>query len=163
MVKKKRYVKKAPKPVTGRSWGIQIQTKGKSNPKQPSCRKRVRPSKRLWWKKMWNPRWRPRNGCDGRLMVKILITTNQENFVPRPSGIKFAWFVVIKVFTINLPSQPFLGRHLGFHVLFHHSHFEGRTLFLQLSCFGLDILFQCSLLILVGGLREGSDYYSTSC
>ena len=23
--------------------------------------------------------------------------------------------VFIKIFTINLPSQPFLGRHLGFH------------------------------------------------
>ena len=27
--------------------------------------------------------------CDGRLMVKILITTIQVNFVPRPSGTKF--------------------------------------------------------------------------
>ena len=27
-------------------------------------------------------RWRPRNGCDGRLMVKILITTIQVNLVP---------------------------------------------------------------------------------
>ena len=52
------------------------------NPKQPLCKKSVRPSKRLWWKKMWNPRWRPRNGCDGRLMVKILITTIQVNLVP---------------------------------------------------------------------------------
>ena len=40
-------------------------------------------------KKDVNPRWRPRNGCDGRLMVKILITTIQVNFVPRPSGTKF--------------------------------------------------------------------------
>ena len=52
---------------------------------------------------------------------------------------KFTRIVVIKIFTINLPSQPFLGRHLGFHIFFHHSLFEGRTLFLQLGCFGLDI------------------------
>ena len=94
-----------------------------------AVKNRVRPWERLWWKKMWNPRWRPRNGCDGRLMVKILITTIQVNFVPRPSGTKFTWIVVIKIFTINLPSQPFLGRHLGFHIFFHHSLSQGRTLF----------------------------------
>ena len=116
----------------------------RSNPKQPSCKKSVRPSKRLWWKKMWNPRWRPRNGCDGKLMVKILITTIQVNFGAAWSiGTKFTWIVVIKFFTINLPSQPFLGRHLGFHIFFHHSLFEGHTLFLQLGCFGLDFTSFC--------------------
>ena len=45
--------------------------------------------------------------------------------------------------SINLPSQPFLGRHLGFHIFFHHSLFEGRTLFLQLGCFGLDFTSFC--------------------
>ena len=29
----------------GRLWGIQIQKEMKSNPKQPSCKKSVRPSK----------------------------------------------------------------------------------------------------------------------
>ena len=48
-----------------------------------------------------------------------------------------------KIFTINLPSQPFLGRHLGFHIFFHHSLSEGRTLFLQLGCFGLDFISFC--------------------
>ena len=28
-----------------------------------------------------------------------------------------------KFFFINLPSQPFLGRHLGFHIFFHHGFF----------------------------------------
>ena len=55
-------------------------------------------------------------------------------------GTKFTLIVIIKIFTINLPSQPFLGRHLGFHIFFHHSLFEGHTLFLQLGCFGLDWL-----------------------
>ena len=45
-----------------------------------------------------------------------------------------------KIFTINLPSQPFLGHHLGFHIFFHHSLFEGHTFFLQLGCFGLDVI-----------------------
>ena len=78
-----------------------------SNTKQPiaSCKKRVWPSKSLWWKKMWNPRWRPRNGCDGRLMVKILITTVQVDFVPIDQAApKFTWIVVIIIFTINLLS-----------------------------------------------------------
>ena len=45
-----------------------------------------------------------------------------------------------------LPSQPFLGRHLGFHIFFHHSFIEGRILFLQLGCFGLDKYLQIVLL-----------------
>ena len=35
--------------------------------------------------KVGKPRWRPRNGCDGWSMVKILITTIQMNFVSIPS------------------------------------------------------------------------------
>ena len=50
---------------------------------------------------------------------------------------------LLKICTINLPSQPFLGRHLGFHIFFHHSLSQGRTLFLQLSCFGLDFTSFC--------------------
>jgi len=30
-------------------------------------------------------RWLPRNGCDGRLWQKLLITTVQVNFCPYPS------------------------------------------------------------------------------
>ena len=39
---------------------------------------------------------------------------------------KFIWIVVIKIFAFILPSQPFLGRHFGFHIFFHN---RGRTLF----------------------------------
>ena len=63
--------------------------------------------------------------------------------MPLGLGTKFTLIVVIKFFTINLPSQPFLGRHLGFHIFFHHSLFEGRTVFLQLGCFGLDFISFC--------------------
>ena len=46
--------------------------------KQPSCKKVCGPTKAIV-KKMWNPRWQPRNGCDGRLIAKILIMTIQVN------------------------------------------------------------------------------------
>ena len=39
MEKKKRQVKKVPKPAYGRLWGIQIQKEVKSNPKQPAVKK----------------------------------------------------------------------------------------------------------------------------
>ena len=81
-----------------------------SNPKQPSCKKSVWPSERLWWKKMWNPRWRPRNGCDGRLMVKILITTIQVNFCAASQ---------------NLPKLSLLK---FLPLTYHHSHFLAATL-----------------------------------
>ena len=92
---------------------------------------------------MWNLRWRSRNDCVGRLMTKILITTIQVNLVPTPNGggkHKFTWIVVIKTFANNLPSKPFLGCHLGFHIFFHPGLLGGCTLFfLQLGCFGLYI------------------------
>ena len=39
-----------------------------SNQKQPSCKKRCGPQKGHGEKDV-KSRWRPRNGCDGRLMV----------------------------------------------------------------------------------------------
>jgi len=85
--------------------------------------------------------WWPRNGCDGRLIAKILITTIQVNLVPILSETwrrqhKFAWIVVNKVFAINLPSQPFLSRHLGFHIFFHIGLLGGHTLFYSWAVFG---------------------------
>ena len=60
-------------------------------------------------------------GCDSRLMAKILIATIQVNlccllYISLGFGTKFTWIVIIKIFAINLPSQPFLGHHLGFHI-----------------------------------------------
>ena len=37
-------------------------------------------------KKMQNPKWQPRHGCDGRLKAKISITTIQVNLVPVKRG-----------------------------------------------------------------------------
>ena len=72
-----------------------------------------------------------------------------QNSTKRVRPLKRLWqkkceiIVVIKIITISLPSQPFLGCHLGFHIFFHHSLFKGRTLFLQLGCFGLDFTSFC--------------------
>jgi len=52
----------------------------------------------------------PSNGCDGRLMTKISISTIEVHLVPNPSEITKI-IVIIKFFAIILPSQPFLGLH----------------------------------------------------
>ena len=98
----------------------------------------------LLWKKEIQ-KWWPRNGCNGRLKAKILITTIQVNLVLNRSETwrrqhKFTWIVVIKIFAFSLPSQPFLGHHFGDHIFFYNTILEGHTLFLQLGCFGLDTL-----------------------
>ena len=89
---------------------IQLQKEVKCNPKAA---------------KLWNPRWRLRNGCDVRLVAKTLMTTIQANLVPNPSEAwrrkhKFTWIAVSKIFAINLLSQPFLGHQLGFHIFFYN-------------------------------------------
>jgi len=100
----------------------------------------VRPWRSALWKKMWNPRWQPRNGCDGRLMVKILITTIQVNLVPNPCETLrrqhiFIWIVIIKIFAISL---HFLAAALDFTSFFTMAFFRA-TLFLQQDCFGLNL------------------------
>jgi len=55
----------------------------RSNPKQPSCKNRCGPKGHF--EKNVRYKVAPRNGCDGRLMAKILITTIQVNLVPNPS------------------------------------------------------------------------------
>jgi len=119
---------------------IQLQKKWNLIQKQPCCKKSVWPPRRPLRKKMWNPRWRPRNGCDGRLIAKVLIMTIQLNLVLNPSETwrrqhNFTWIVVIKFFAINLPSQPFLGCHLGFHIFFTMAFLRASHFFLQLGYF----------------------------
>ena len=75
-----------------------------------------------------------KNGCDGRLMVKILIATIQVNLMPRPSGTNSPELSLLKFLPLT----------------YHHSHswpppwishlfspwpFWGPHLFLQLGCF----------------------------
>jgi len=89
--------------------------------------------------------WQPRNGCDGRLMAKILITTIQVNLVPYPSEMwrrqhKFTWIVLIKNFAISLWSQPFLGCLLGFHIFFTMD-FWGHTVCFTAGLFWIRYLY----------------------
>jgi len=70
--------------------------------------------------KMWNPRWQPRNSCDGTYTNETKIDNNNSSeFGANPSETwrrqhKFIWIVVIKIFVINLTSQPFLATTLDF-------------------------------------------------
>ena len=124
------------------------------------------------WKKTGNQRWRPRNGCDNSSMAKILITTIQVNLcvllqVSLGLGTKFTWIVVIKIFAIELLSQPFLGRHLWFHVFFHPG-ILGPHPFFTACCFCIDITSFCNCIFISFGafylsfplLKEGwASYY----
>ena len=106
--KEKKLVKKAPKPTYGRLWGIQIQKVVISNPKQPSCKKSVAPEKPMV-KKDVKSKVAAKKCCDGRLMVKILITAIQVNFV----------------LASNSPDLSLLKFLL---LTYHHSHFLATTL-----------------------------------
>ena len=57
-----------------------------SKPKQPICNKKSAAPKKARTKKDVKSKVAAKNGCDGRLMAKILITTIQVNLVPNPSG-----------------------------------------------------------------------------
>jgi len=86
--------------------------------KPPSCKKDMVLEKAIGKKKMWNPRWQTRNGCDGRLMAKILIKIIQccPLHVSLVFGTKFTSIVIIKIFAISLSSQPFLCCQFGFYI-----------------------------------------------
>jgi len=86
-----------------------IQKEVKSNPKQPSCKERVRPLQGHNEK---------RCEIQGRGQEMELMSTNDNSgeFGTKSwrKQHKFTLIVVIKIFAISLPPQPFLGRHLGF-------------------------------------------------
>jgi len=87
----------------------------------PAVKKCAAPRRPLW-KKMWNPRWprwQPRNGCDGKLMEKFLITTIQVNLccllhVSLGFGTKFTRIVVIKILPLTYHHSHFLATALDF-------------------------------------------------
>ena len=67
-------------------------------------------------------------------MAQILIAIIQVNLcclLPASLGLgtKLTWIIAIKICAINLPSQPLLGRQLGFHNFFYTGHFEQATPF----------------------------------
>jgi len=103
----------------------------------------VRPPRMLLWKKTWNSKWRPRNGCDSGLKAKNLITTIQVNLAPKRSETwrkqhKFTWIVVIKFFAFSPLSQPFLGCHFGFHIFFQTAFLGAAHFFYSWAVFELD-------------------------
>ena len=74
-------------------------------------------------KKLWNPRWRPRNGCDGRLMAQILIAIIQVNLcclLPASLGLgtKLTWIIAIKICAITYHHSHFLAASLDFKTFF---------------------------------------------
>jgi len=131
---------------------MQLQKEVISIQKQQAVKKRCGP-KMPEWKKMWNQRWRPRYGCDNSSMAKILITTIQMNLVSSPSETwrrthKFTWIVVIKIFSIELLSQPFLGCHLWFYIFFHPG-ILGPHLFFTACCFCIDLVLRLWIVLLL--------------
>ena len=88
------------------------------------------------WEKIWNPMWKPRNGCDGSLMAKKLITIIKVNFVliHSESGMRqhrFTWIVAISFLPFNYHHSHFLTATLDF-ITFSHGTFCMRPhLFLQ--------------------------------
>ena len=64
------------------SYQVKLQKEVKSTQKQQSYKKRCCPCKKDSMKKLWNQRWWPRSGCDGRIMTKFLIATIQMSLVP---------------------------------------------------------------------------------
>ena len=84
-------------------------------------------------------RWWPRNGCDDRSATKNSIKVNLCRN-------QYKSHLLLNFFVIDLPSQPFLGRHLYFTtfstpaILHRVTPFFTALLFLsryQLSCFSL--------------------------
>ena len=96
----------------------------KSRQKQPSCKKRCGPVQNgQYKKKLWNPSWRQRNGCDGRLMVQILIVIIQVNLcclLPASLGLgtKLTWIIAIKFVPWTYHQSHFLAASLDFTTFF---------------------------------------------
>jgi len=65
---------------------MQLQKEVKSNPKQPSCKKKVCGPKKAIVKKDLKSKVVAKKWFDGRLIAKILIKTIQVNLVPNPEG-----------------------------------------------------------------------------
>jgi len=77
----------------------------------------------------------------GQGMAMIVSYFNNVNLVPNPCEMcrrQIHPNCFYKNVFISLPSQPFLGHHLGIYIFFTMVFFKGCTLFLQLDCFGLE-------------------------
>ena len=89
--------------------------------------------------------WRPRNGCDGRLVGKKLIMTIQVNLVQNPSeklgggNTNSPELPLLKFLPLTYHHSHFLAATFDFTTFFTLVFMGGHTLFLQPGCFGLDI------------------------
>jgi len=123
----------------------------------------VQPWRRPLWK-MGNPRWWPRNGCDSsyRLTAKILLMRIQlPNLVKHEEGNTNSHELSLLIFfTISLPSQPFLSRHLGFYIFSSQWPPSGLHTFLQLGCFGLDSYITEKLKLYIWIVKKLATVYS---
>ena len=113
----------------------------------------------LWWHLFWNQFVYPKESLYQSLCFRPLchnqnynrlaylkteftkrltaiIQVNLCRLLPASPGLgtKLTWIIAIKICTINLPSQPFLGHQLGFHNFFILAIFEqGRSFFYSLA------------------------------
>ena len=97
------------------------------------------------WKKFWNQRGQPRNGCDGIDWWQNFNNINSGQFVlPHPSFTKLTWIVVIKIFqsTYTITAISWLPPLIS--QLFHTGHFKYAAIFLQPGCFWVGITSFCS-------------------
>ena len=114
-------------------FSIKLQKEVKFNSKTALLLKKCVAPKKAIVKKGVKSGWQPRNGCDGSLIAEILIMTIWVKLVPNPNKTwrrqqNFTWIFIIKLFAMNLRSQPFLGCHLGFHIFFHNGFLGSCTL-----------------------------------
>ena len=106
--------------------------------KLPGCKKKVQPCLK-WpvWKKLWNRRERPRNGCDG--VGNAIIQINLCCLILASPGIstKFTWIVVIKFFPSTYTITAFSWLPLHFHIFFPTGYFikMGCTFFYSQAVF----------------------------
>jgi len=125
--------------------------------KQPNCKKGVRPPRRPLWKKYVKSKVAAKNGCDGRLIAKILIMAIQMDLVLNRSE---TWRGNTNSAELSLSKFLLLA--------YHHSHswpppwishiFSqwpswGPHPFLQLGCFWIRLLFTWTLYFLPFSLQ----------
>jgi len=120
---------------------------------QPSYEKSVQPNKARWKKMQIKGGGQDMAVIIYSSMEKILATAIQVILDLSPSETgrrthKFTWIIVIKMFTIELLSQPFLEHHLWFYIFFPLA-LLGCTLFSQLGCFCIDITSFCNCIFIM--------------
>jgi len=93
-------------------------------------------------KKDVNPRWQPRNGCDGRFIAKILITTIQANLccllhVSQGFGTKFT--------LLTYHHSHLLAASLNFTPFFTMAFLGAAHFYYSFAVYGLDFTSFCML------------------